>query len=333
MDIGYKEAVEVFNNFADILKAPTLHPSYIMADATRDKNLKPVFFVYNEGPAVYYHGFHMSAIEGTNLNDIQSPYGYGGPISTSDDIKFLSRAWDTYQSWCTQNNVLVEFLRFHPLLKNWRFFNGEVFDDREIVWLELSHEDLLASYSVRVRTAVRKADKNGLVVDWSSGSADNIKIFMNLYKTTMKELKADQFYLFPEDYYLKIFNWNQACLALCKFNEEIVAGAIFLAGPHIMEYHLSAANWTGKKLNATNLLIHEAALYGKQIGNRVLYLGGGTDNSPDNPLLFFKAGFSKLRASFKIGKKIHKPEAYSQMNRDWEQMHGVESNRILFYRY
>lgn len=332
MDIGYKEAVEVYDNFPDTIKAPTLHPSYILADATRDKDLKPVFFVYNEGPALYYHGFHMAPIEGANLKDIQSPYGYGGPLSSSDDLEFLSRAWNAYESWCAENNVLVEFLRFHPLLKNWRFFNGEVIHDRETVWLDLSHEDLMASYSVRVRTAVRKAIKNGLVVEWSNGSADHIRIFMSLYNATMKELGADRLYLFPPEYYQKIFHWDQARLALCRLNNEIIAGAIFLMGPDIMEYHLSAANCKGKKLNATNLLLHEAALLGQQSGCRALYLGGGTDNRPENRLLFFKSGFSKLQASFKIGKKIHRSEDYSQIKRNWEQMHGVISNRILFYR-
>ncbi len=59
-------------------------------------------------------------------------------------------------------------------------------------------------------------------------------------------------------------------------------------------------------------------------------LGGDTDKRVDNPFLFFKKGFSKHTASFKIGEKIHRPDVYEQMKREWRKVHGAEQERVLF---
>lgn len=329
--VSYQKALEVFERFKDLQKAPSLHPYYIVADAKRDPALEPTFFVYESDAAFLYHGFQLAKVEGTRYYDIQSPYGYGGLISSSDDRAFLSQAWSEQAVWCQDHNVMVEFIRFHPLVKNWRYYGGGVFDDRQTVWLDLTSENLLMSYSTRARTAIRKALKNGLRVEWWDRK-EFLHVFMNIYHKTMKELNANNMYYFGSEYYQTLFSWDQAKLAVCKVNHDIIGAAIFLVGPGIIEYHLSGANSLGKKLCAHNLLIHEAALYAKRAGCVIMHLGGGTDASCDNPLLFFKSGFSNLRADFKIGRNIFLPEAYQAMKEVWEKEHCQMAKRILFYR-
>jgi lipid II:glycine glycyltransferase (peptidoglycan interpeptide bridge formation enzyme) len=119
---------------------------------------------------------------------------------------------------------------------------------------------------------------------------------------------------------------------VCKLDDEIITAGVFLIGSGIMEYHLSASYDKGKETGSVYLLIHDAALRGKQLGCHTLHLGGGTNNNPDNPLLFFKSRFSPLRGSFKIGKKIHASQPYNHMKKEWRAKQGSESNRILFYR-
>lgn len=332
MRVDLETAIDVFKSFPPSKRAPSLHPSYIEADAARDATVTPVFYVYNEGQAWFYHGFHLVPVSDTGFLDIQSPYGYGGPISSVDDQVFFSRAWHNYLNWCKDNNVLVEFIRFHPLICNWQYFMGNVFDDRQTVWLDLNTGDLLASYSVRARTAVRKALKNGLQVSW--GKSDGcIKKFIDLYTDAMKVLEADQFYMFPDRYFYELLAWERVHLAVCTFEQEIVAAALFIVEDDFIEYHLSASSSLGKKLSATNLLLHEAALMGQTLGCKALHLGGGTDDKTDNPLFFFKAGFSDLRGSFKIGAYIHHHEAYNNLKFDWLKRYGTVSDRILFYRF
>ncbi|MHB1101071.1 MAG: GNAT family N-acetyltransferase, partial [Burkholderiales bacterium] len=218
-----------------------------------------------------------------------------------------------------------------PLLDNSRFFSGKVLSDREIVWVDLSEKDLLSTYSTRARTTIRKAQKNDLKVEWWK-PGDFAHMFSRFYLDHMQSLNADSYYYFPESYFRQLASWNQAQLAVCTMNGEILAAAIFLCGPHHMEYHLSTSTGLGRQLGATNLIIHEAALQGRQLGCSMLNLGGGTDAAPDNPLFFFKSGFSSKRATFSVGKRVHLPEQYELMKAEWEKTHGRPATRILFYR-
>jgi hypothetical protein len=331
MQVSADQALSFYRRLEASQQAPSLHPAYVLADAQRSASLIPRFFVYQAGEHFYYHAFQMEGVPGADFFDIQSPYGYGGAVATTTAPAFLQNAWAAYSDWCRSNNVLVEFIRFHPLLENWRYFSGEVLDDRQTVWLDLSLSDPMTGYATRVRTAVRKAAKNGLRVEWCD-TTSFMAVFPALYEETMRTLDADDFYLFPTAYYEQLTGSELAKLAICRDDHNIYAGAILLTGPEMVEYHLSASNSAGKALGATNLLLHEAVLWARQSGKKRLHLGGGTNADPENRLLFFKAGFSDRRAPFKIGKKVHQPDAYAALRADWESRTRHRGNRILFYR-
>lgn len=332
MHISIDRALIIYSDLPVNIRFPSYHPEYIVADAHRKSEIVPEFFVYTEGEHVYYHAFHTSAISGTDYIDIQSPYGYGGPLSTTDNKEFLMRAWQKYCSWCKEKNVVVEFIRFHPIIANQKYYNGKFCCDRKTVWIHLETKDLLSSYSVRARNAIRKAIKNRMTVEWWDPD-EFLLIFPNLYRETMNSLNAEDFYFFNDGYFKDIVNLPKVRLAICKYNEEVVAGSIFLIDDYEIEYHLSAASVVGKKMAATNLILHEAALLGQELGCKVLHLGGGTDNKEDNSLLFFKSGFSSFRGAFHIGYHVHQPSVYQRMREKWQQKHGKVNSRILFYRY
>lgn len=217
------------------------------------------------------------------------------------------------------------------MLSNWHYYQGEVIADRKTVWIDLDNEDLLSTYAVRARTAVRKAVKHGVRVEWWD-SARFMKLFPALYYSAMTELNASPFYYFNPEYLSKLIYWPHSCLAAATVDQDLIAAAIFLVNGDIMEYHLSASTQQGKNLCAANLILHKAGLLARQLGCRRLYLGGGTDNKPDNSLLFFKAGFSRQQASFKIGKRIHLPDQYEGMKKDWLAGQRKLPPRVLFYR-
>lgn len=331
MLVSYEKAQEVFENFDNSLKAPSINPDYLIIDAERDPLLKPCFFIYREQGESFLHGFHIAPVPGTEFRDIQSPYGYGGPIATCSDPSFLDRAWQSYLLWCEENKILVEFIRFHPLVKNWKYYKGEIFNDRQTVWIDLHNTDLYSSYSGRARTAIKKAVKNGLNVEWGRGNSMQ-PVFTALYSQAMQNLQADNLYFFSDSYFRSIIKWNRAHTAICSYGEQVVAASIFLVQEDIMEYHLSATSPLGKKYCGANLLLHEAASFGRQNGCRSLHLGGGTDSRPDNPLLFFKLSFSQKQAAFKIGKFIHNQAAYNMLAEEWQAMNRGNNQRILFYR-
>lgn len=332
MQVSADEALIFYRRLNARWQIPSLHPAYLLADAQRSTRLTPCFFVYQAGRHFYYHAFQIGAVPGTNFFDIQSPYGYGGPVATTTAPAFLNEAWSAYSRWCQGNNILVEFIRFHPLLENWRYFSGETLDDRQTVWIDLATpSEPLSGYLTRARTTVRKAIKNDLRVEWWVSSAF-MRVFPQLYEDAMLALGADESYFFPTAYCEQMMVSELARLAICRDDNNIYAGAMFLVGPEIVEYHLSASSSAGKKLGATNLLLHEAVCWARHAGKKRLHLGGGTNIDPENPLFFFKAGFSDHRAHFKIGRMIHQPVAYDAMKKDWENHVGYCNNRILFYQ-
>lgn len=330
MQVGYETALKAFKRLKKNITAPSLHPFYIMADSRRNKLLKPKFFIYQEEEELFYHGFHISYLEGTDYCFIQSPLGYGGPVASCTDRKFLDNAWEEYYNWSFDNKVIAELIRFHPLLENWRYYNGLVTDNRETVWIDLDKKPLMPTYSSRARTAIRKAVKNGLRVEWWPKNSF-LAVFPQLYYKLMTKLDAVEAYILPDAYFEKLLRWNQVHNLVCLKDGVVLGGAIFLLNGELMEYHLSASTLAGKKMGATNLLVHEAALLGQRKGCNVLHLGGGTDSSPDNSLLFFKSSFSDNRAMFKIGTYLYYPEIYEEI-KEQGFINNEVLKRILYYR-
>ncbi len=49
--------------------------------------------------------------------DLESAYGYGGFYTNSNDTKFIENALEAYRDKCLEENIIAEFMRFHPINK------------------------------------------------------------------------------------------------------------------------------------------------------------------------------------------------------------------------
>ena len=107
MIVDYHKALEAYLSLPVSLQAATLSPKYVVADATKDKTLKPLFWLSETDGDLFFYGFHKARINDSNYYDIQSPYGYGGPLATSENEKFNTKAWDSYCQWCKSENVIT----------------------------------------------------------------------------------------------------------------------------------------------------------------------------------------------------------------------------------
>lgn len=328
--LDQSEAQILFTQLPPQLRLFTLSPAYSAADAQRNPALTPIWFVWREGQHFWLHGVHRAHVPDSNWMDIQSPYGYGGPLTNCEDGDFLSRAWKAWREWCRSEGILAEFLRFHPLANNSRFYSGTVRDDRQTVAISLASTPL-DGYSVRVRTAVRKAIKSGVEAHWLPAKAHAAE-FASFYRAGMKHIGADASYLFGDSYFSVLMDLPGVRLLVCQRDKHWLAAGLFLQDEQVMEYHLSASTPEGKVLSATNLLLHHAAETGYTAGLNWLYLGGGTDNRTNNSLLFFKKGFSKHHFAFRIGWQVFDSATYEALRNTWQTHHSL-SSRILFYRF
>jgi hypothetical protein len=327
-----EKARKAFFSLSPVFQAPSLHPDYVCADALRDSNLVPSFFIFDLDGDIFYHAFHIGQVPGKDCFDVQSPYGYGGPVATTYEKNFLSRAWDAYFEWCRERRIVAEFIRFHPLLENWRFYWGDVIDDRETVWVDLAIENVLDSYHLLRRRNILKAKQGSLSVSWAPKESF-LQYFIPLYEAMLDKKTAAEFYFFNWSYYKALLDCTTCYCAVCWRGNEAVAAGIFLLHGETMEYHLGAASADGQKSGAMTLLLHEAALLAQRRGAKAFHLGGGTDRMPENSLLFFKRGFSDRRGLFKIGKYVHEARLYSNLKFEWETEHNTTTQQVLFYRF
>jgi hypothetical protein len=328
--LSVDEASAWFDELPENQQIATLSPDYVVADAQRDNGLSPYFYGYREHHKFWLHGVHRSPITGMDFFDHQSPYGYGGPVCNDDSADFLGRAWSAYVEACHDERILAEFIRLHPMGPDSCAYLGTVSVDRQAVFLDLTVADLRASYSTRCRTAIRKALNHEIETVWPEQTATSAP-FGSYYRDGMKAISAHDFYFFNDAYFEALQALPDAELLICHRHGEWLSAGLFLTSGRMMEYHLSATTTEGRHCGATNLLIDAAAHRAQARGCTSLYLGGGTDAHIDNPLLFFKQSFSKLKRPFRIGFTTFWPDHYQALKRDYMQRADFNS-RYLFYR-
>lgn len=324
--VDVAEASEYFYRLPTARRIATLSPAYVAADAMRDPMLEPAFLLYEDARGFWVHAAHLAAILDTTHLDLQSAYGYGGPVADCDDLSFRTDAWRACVQACKERGIVVEFVRLHPLA-SWQAYSGTVVPDRQVVAIDVSSGNWRESYEVRCRTAIRKAMKAGVEVI-EHPLQDVSGRFANYYRDGMQRIGATSFYLFNDKYFQAMSRVPGLRLLACVLDGEWLAAGLFLTGGDCIEYHLSATSERGRQLSATNLLIDAAAQLASDQGLSMLYLGGGTDALPDNALLRFKASFSPLRLTYCYGYAIHDQANYSKLRASI----GYEGSRVLFYR-
>src|SRR5260370_28932665 len=92
MRIDVAAARALYARLPASLRLATLSPEYVEIDSSRTPEVQPAYWCYQEAESFWYHGFHLAALPGVDGFDIQSPYGYGGPVAHTDAADFLPRA-------------------------------------------------------------------------------------------------------------------------------------------------------------------------------------------------------------------------------------------------
>ncbi|HKB55654.1 MAG TPA: GNAT family N-acetyltransferase, partial [Ramlibacter sp.] len=280
----------------------------------------------------WLHGVHVTDVPGTAMKDASSPYGYGGPLCSSDDPAFVADACEAYAAWMRAHDVVVEYIRFHPAIGNDRHYRAHIVDSRPVVWVDLRQEHPAAAYSVRLRQAIKKAAAAGLVYR-EAGLRSVLREFGEFYRAGMREIGADAFYLFSDAYFGQLAAGGLARVGFCcGADGQWLAAALFLDGQAIREYHLAAGSPAGRTLSAASFVLHEAGLAARARGCSMLYLGGGSDPRPDNPLLFFKSGFSPQRLVYRTGWSVFDDNRYDELKQRFPRERAAHPERPIFHR-
>lgn len=254
------------------------------------------------------------AIKEDSYYDITTPYGYGGWLIEGKNINNLFRS---YFDWLNENNVVSEFARFHPVIKNHEACQSfyEIDQLGEVVCMDLSSPDVIWNNLTREnRNRIRKAIKNGVQVN-NGNSSEIYEQFRRIYNTTMDRNNAEDYYYFDQAFYqsvLKELSQNSRVFWAEKDGEIIAASIMIYANGH-MNFHLSGSLEEYNCLAPNNLIMYNAALWGYGNGYRILLLGGGVGSKEDTLLRYKKTFYKGGGNHFFIGKKVINQEKYDYL--------------------
>lgn len=268
--------------------------------------------------------------------DIQGAYGYNGLIASTDVHEFMTAFWEAFDQWCQENDIVAEFMRFHPVLNNHLLASPQMktFYSRHTVALDLTDDDIwMHQISSKNRNMIRKAEKEGITIVES----DDYETFRQLYNGTMTDLHAEAFYFFPPQYYedyKKAFE-GESMLCFAMLDGKVIAGSMFMFSDDYAHYHLSARNREYSRFAANNLILWYGIQKAKERGCKWLHFGGGTTGNDDDSLLKFKKEFSKTMCEFWIGKRVHNQAVYDQIVEQWKTKYpdSYEAHKVMQLGY
>lgn len=279
------------------------------------------FLLYYEGQglrAIYVYMKRPTAIEGEY--DSVTPYGYGGVLFEGDTSEANLKAfWKAYLDEMAKEHIVDNFVRYHPVLKNAVPMKpiSNVIDLGKTIAMDLSSPELIwENIHSKNRNMIRKAEKNGIVIEHGQGM-ELFDKFIEIYNATMDKDHAEEYYYFKRPFYESIHNdlRNNYEMFYAKLEDKIIAMSIMIFANGRMNYHLSGSDIEYRNLAPSNLLLYKAALWGCEQGFRTFHLGGGVGSGEDN-LYKFKAAFNKVSDyQFSIGKQIFDQEKYDELVR------------------
>jgi hypothetical protein len=132
---------------------------------------------------------------------------------------------------------------------------------------------LFAGVEGTVRRAIRKAEKNGVSVEFSQG-LDAVRIYYGLQcKTRKRHGLPPQPFRFFRNIHHYVLSQNQGFVVLARYQQVPVAGAIFFHFGKNAIYKYGASDETFQSLRANNLVMWEAIQWYARNGFEQLHLG------------------------------------------------------------
>ena len=280
-----------------------------------------------------FNGF----IEVGRYFDLETPYGYGGPlcdsiVSEDDQEQFLME----FRDYAIRQGIVSQFVRFHPLLMN-HMSATHLFETRylhDTIFIDTSSPELIMkNMDSKNRNMVRKATKSGVTI--VRKDIGDYQDFLPIYEETMNKDNADDYYYFEVEYFKAQRELrDNACIFYAMFEGKPIASAIMYYNDRFIHYHLAGTITEYRKYAPSNLLLYETACWASKKGIKKFHLGGGI--TKDDNLFSFKKQFNKKgRLPFVIGRTILNQNVYDelmQLRKQIDPSFDINNSRMIQYR-
>jgi hypothetical protein len=305
-------------------------------------------FVFKDGDEVAIYPFLLNSINalGYDLDkeycDIQGAYGYNGVATTTFNDQFIRSFYLAFDDYCKNENIIAEFTRFNPLLKNHLFSENklQVFFDRKTIWLDLSksYDKIFMNFQTTTRKQIKRAtNRYNLEVRIFENDISILDDFYYIYHEAMTRVQAIPYLFFNRSYFKLLFESTQSTCFMAFHEKKPVACILAFYTSFYINGHLGGVLKDYLHMSPFSLLYAEMIKFGQRKNCKYLHIGGGAALNPDDPLLKFKMNFSRTTADFYIGKRIFNPLIYNTVIRQWESKYPGKiepyKNLLLKYRY
>lgn len=289
---------------------------------------KALLFVFGSGAARVVYPFFIRPVpahllpEGEERWDTATPE-YTGPIlvgGEAQDAPDPREFQEGFGQFCRSAGIVAEFCHLNPWIARLDLLEPSGIElNRETVYIDLtlSEEDLWRhSLSSDARRQTRQALDAGVRVRRAE-SAEDVLAFHHLHHQTMERLAAHDRYYLPERFFLSIYESmpRNALFMLSEYQGRIIAGGLYFWDATNFYWHLSAVDLDCARVRPVNAFHYETIKLAARAGKQRMLCGGAFQEG--DGVFRFKAGFSPLRAPFKIYKRIHDLEAYAALTRQW----------------
>lgn len=278
-------------------------------------------------------------VDGVRYYDTITPYGYGGPcIEKCVNKKELLKEYKVqFGEYVKRNNIVAEFVRFHPIYKNYKDFkdicNAEF--NRYTLATNIKDYDnpVRDEFSKGMKKNIRRFLNKGVspkVVD--NPTDKDMAEFVRLYYLNMERLKAEEYYFFEKEHFdeiQRVFK-GRYILAQAALDEKVIATNLcFVTDGNVHEY-LAGADPDYVCLSPSCVLQYGVALWAKEKGINYVHYGGGLSASENDSLYIYKSKFAKnTKFEFWVGKKVWNNNVYNKLC----QKTGVSENESFFPAY
>lgn len=310
---------------------------YVRLFAEHEKS-EPILYIYENDYGLVYYPFILRKIEGTEYYDITSQYGYGGPILNVEKENkelLLKEFRKEFEKYCKENNVISEFIRFHPMLNNHEGLEKhiECLNISNVIYVDLTKDEseIIKSYKYSNRKSINKAIRENINIL----KENNLDEFLKIYNSTMERNEALSYYRFEKEFFYsiteKLFENNSIFFA--KKEEHYISTELVLYSKDFGHSYLGGTDMNYFMFSPNNLLKHEIIKSLKKKGVKYFILGGGYKK--EDGIYKYKLSFNEDGVlPYYVGKKIHNKEIYNELNIELEKKNPkVKENEGYFPLY
>ena len=262
-------------------------------------------------------------LNGKTYYDIVTPYGYGGPYIESciNKEKLLEDYEREFKKYCQDNDIVAEFVRFHPIYKNYDDFKKVYYTFFNRFTLATNVRDyddpIQAEFSKHTRKTIRSIINNDVLFKMiENPTKEDMETFKRIYYLNMERKEADDYYFFDDNYFEDIMNYfkGEYVIAEAIYDNKVVAAGLYFVTEKNVHAHLSGTDTKYLYLSPAYILKYGTVLWAKEKKYNFIHYGGGTSPELDNSLYQFKSKFAQhTKLEFWIGQKIWNQNIYDEL--------------------